>query len=79
MPHLWVKVQDADLARVHDTPNGIKAGTVVVTLVFSVLHKFAGQDVGFKLGPANEMVVYPVYLRILSRPAGVWQKQVASR
>lgn len=71
LERLRMEVEDAKFAGEDDGPDRIQRRPIVRLLVLSVLHKAPVHYVRLKLGPRDEMVVLPVHLGILFRPACV--------
>lgn len=69
-----MQVEDADFARVDDTPDGFETRAVVRPLVLAVLDELAGHNVRFELGPADEVIVLAINFSILFWPACVCWK-----
>ncbi len=70
-----MQIKDAKLAGRDDGPNSIKCSPVISLLVFAVLDESAVDNIGFKLGPRDKVVILAVNLGILFRPARICQNK----
>ncbi len=57
-----MKIEYAYFAGIHHGSNGVQTGSVYTSLKLSVLHKFAGYNVLFKLLFGYKVVVYAICL-----------------
>ncbi len=74
--YLWVKIKDADLARINDFAYRLQARPIQVLLKLPVFHKLVRRDVLFEHVARDEVVVLTINLTILGSPTRVCRRRI---
>ncbi len=57
--YLWIDIQNANLAGIHNLMNGVDLGAIQVSVIFPVFKKTATFDVSFHLAARHKQVHLP--------------------